>query len=652
MRRLARKIGWLAVMAGMCGLVLVSPARPADADDEPEATGERILGIDSEVHVLPDGSLRVLETIQIVSTGKRFKHGLKREFPIRYTGPLGSRSTVGFRVEQVLRDGDLEPFAVERERNNAVVRSGSANVWLPPGQHTYRITYVTDRQLGFFADHDELYWHAVGTHWRLPVENATATVELPPAAQGQIRSVDAYVGAKGSRERAKRALIEPSRAVFVAGRTLAPGEGLSIVVSWPKGIVPAPKPNARFGVWLSDNRDAEVAIFGILLMVIFVRAARQRLLNDDHEAPAGGAAPTYQGLASTVSPCLLRYVVRGGFDDRSLPVAIVDMAERGCVAIRQTGAHYRIERTAKPFDALPPEEQSMAQALFAEKNQVELAPIDRKQLGKAADALKWDLARLAGRYLADGRAPAAWGLLLSLVIVGAVLWVGSGDWHVGVIVGGILSPMMLAVFATTSWLARLRIDRSIRRASGGSIAAAAIPSSFLALLVWLIAGSMQEDSSRLALILAAGVLFLGYRALRLRRLRNRAGEALYQDARRAGSEQVAAPSGAGADGFSRLMPYAMALDAVSAWEVGLGDLPPAPDAPAIFYPAWYHRDPSWNQTTPGWRWSSFTDDFSSMTAQASAAPGSSSGSSGGGSSSSGGSSGGDGGGGGGGGDGW
>ena len=28
---------------------------------------------------------------------------------------------------------------------------------LPPGEHTYAITYRTDRSIGYFADHDELY---------------------------------------------------------------------------------------------------------------------------------------------------------------------------------------------------------------------------------------------------------------------------------------------------------------------------------------------------------------------------------------------------------------------------------------------------------------------------------------------------------------
>ena len=42
-----------------------------------------------------------------------------------------------------------------------------------------------------FPDHDELYWNAIGDHWEVPVEHATATVSAPapiptsPATQGR-----------------------------------------------------------------------------------------------------------------------------------------------------------------------------------------------------------------------------------------------------------------------------------------------------------------------------------------------------------------------------------------------------------------------------------------------------------------------------------
>ena len=52
---------------------------------------------------------------------------------------------------------------------------------LPHGEHTYELVYRTDRQMGYFADHDELYWNVTGNGWDFPIDRVTARVELPPA---------------------------------------------------------------------------------------------------------------------------------------------------------------------------------------------------------------------------------------------------------------------------------------------------------------------------------------------------------------------------------------------------------------------------------------------------------------------------------------
>lgn len=43
----------------------------------------------------------------------------------------------------------------------------------------YLISYKTNRQLGFFENHDELYYNVVGTDVVFSIEKATARVHLP-----------------------------------------------------------------------------------------------------------------------------------------------------------------------------------------------------------------------------------------------------------------------------------------------------------------------------------------------------------------------------------------------------------------------------------------------------------------------------------------
>lgn len=113
----------------------------------------------------------------------------------------GNIYTVGFTVLNVLRDGNTEPYHIKDVDNGKRIYIGSEDVFIPSGEYTYTIKYKTDRQLGFFKDHDELYWNVTGNGWEFPIEHAAAAIKLPGEASSNILSVDAYTcpqGAKGN----------------------------------------------------------------------------------------------------------------------------------------------------------------------------------------------------------------------------------------------------------------------------------------------------------------------------------------------------------------------------------------------------------------------------------------------------------------------
>ena len=144
---------------------------------------------------------------------------------------------------------------------------GSANTLLAPGDYTYVLRYRTTRQLGFFADHDELYWNVTGNGWDFPIEAASAAVALPGAIAPADLRVEAYTGEQGAKGKDYTATADaPSHATFRATRALAPREGLTIVVGFPKGIVAAPTNEQRVSWFLHDNGGVLVGGAGLLLM--------------------------------------------------------------------------------------------------------------------------------------------------------------------------------------------------------------------------------------------------------------------------------------------------------------------------------------------------------------------------------------------------
>jgi len=117
---------------------------------------ERILNYQCYISILEDGSMSVSEFIKVVAAGDQIRRGIYRTFPTKYKNKLGCNVRISFKVKQVLKNGDYEPYHVVNYANGVKIYIGDKNVYLEPAEYTYAITYITNRQLGFFKDYDEL----------------------------------------------------------------------------------------------------------------------------------------------------------------------------------------------------------------------------------------------------------------------------------------------------------------------------------------------------------------------------------------------------------------------------------------------------------------------------------------------------------------
>jgi hypothetical protein len=204
-------------------------------------SGERILSFDSDIAVHADGTMTVQETIRVTALGRQIKRGIYRDFPTTYRDARGNKIVVGFDVQEVTRDGLPEAYHTESIRNGVRVYFGRKEHLLPHGEHVYRFTYKTTHQLGFFDSHDELYWNVTGNGWGFVIDAVSAKVTLPDGIAAPEISAEAYTGPQGARGTDSTSEVPaPSRAVFSSTRPLGPGEGMTIVVMFPKGFVTEP----------------------------------------------------------------------------------------------------------------------------------------------------------------------------------------------------------------------------------------------------------------------------------------------------------------------------------------------------------------------------------------------------------------------------
>ncbi len=178
----------------------------------PAGAVERILRFVSDVAVERNGDLAVTETIAVQAEGRDIRRGILRDFPTSYRRRDGARVEVGFDVQSVTRDGAPENWVTERLSNGVRVRIGSADRLLSTGRHEYVIRYRTTRQIGFFADYDELYWNATGTGWTFPIDQAEARITLPEAVP--FRQTAFYTGPQDAQRQGRdhrRAAARPHR---------------------------------------------------------------------------------------------------------------------------------------------------------------------------------------------------------------------------------------------------------------------------------------------------------------------------------------------------------------------------------------------------------------------------------------------------------
>jgi hypothetical protein len=120
---------------------------------------EEILHWNSHIEVAADGSMVVTETIKVRAEGDQIRRGIYRDFPTVYKDRFGKKVVIDFEILSVKRDGQPESYHTEKRSNGVRTYVGRQDVFLERGEYTYDITYRTDRQLGFFEEHDELYWN-------------------------------------------------------------------------------------------------------------------------------------------------------------------------------------------------------------------------------------------------------------------------------------------------------------------------------------------------------------------------------------------------------------------------------------------------------------------------------------------------------------
>ena len=401
------------------GLLCCAAATPAVA--------QRSLAIerfDATIQVRRDASIAVTETIVARFTGSW--NGIYRTIPVKYRTPQGFNWTLY--LDQVsATDGDGRPLRLEASRERHYIKY---KIYVPGAQDAERtvvLHYRARNGLRFFEDHDELYWNVTGDEWDVPLDAATARIELPPAATG-LRAI-AFNGAYGST--AQEASIERTATTYQVAMPHGLGfhEGLTVVVGWDKGVVTEPSRLARAAAFLASNWPLAIP----LPILLFAFVSWRRRGRDPRALPVAVQYEPPQGLTPGEAGTLLDNAA----DMRDITATLVDLAVRGYLRIEERddrklfgligGREYLMHRLEPPAGAaaLAPHEQGVWDGVFSSRGEVvELSDLENKfykKLPAIKDSLFDELLKRGYYHSRPDRVRTRWtgcGIMIGVLIAG------------------------------------------------------------------------------------------------------------------------------------------------------------------------------------------------------------------------------------------
>ena len=585
---------------------------------------ERILSYHSDIEVFTDGSMLVTETIEVYSEQDQIRRGIYRDFPTRYEDRYGNNYVVDFDFLGAERDGARENARLEDRENGVRIYLGRSDVMLPPGIHTYRMQYRTNRQLGFFDGRDELYWNVNGNGWGFPVKEVSATVRLPTGIDRSSLELDYYTGRHGSSAQDATAKVDAAGNVrFRTTRPLGAGEGLTIVASWPAGVIKRPTREQQLEWFFRDNRAALFAGGGLLFVLFYYLFAWHRVGRDPD---AGVIIPLYEPVEN-LSPAAMRYILRMGADDEMFSAAVISMAVKGYLAIDETGDDYVLRKQPDADETkLSKGERALAAKLFhGQRGTIRLENTNHRIVSEARDALKKTLRTEYNKVMF--RRNRVWLLPGILVSIGSLVMAVASVGEEGV--AGLFVLVWLAGW-NAGVIAMLRAGRWL---FGAVFALFEIP----ALLMLFKTGGLVVPVLAAALVVLNMTFFHLIKAptsLGRRMLDRIEGFRLYLSVAEKDELAGAQPGSRAPEKtpalYERYLPYALALGVEQAWSEKFARVLAAASAGGEHYaPAWYSGS-GWNTHRVSTFGSSLGSSLSSAISSASTAPGSSSGGGGGG----------------------
>ena len=319
---------------------------------------EQINSFDSQVLINKDGTIDVKESIVYdfdPPAGGLKKHGIYREIPFIKTNqdgnPTSSKTSLGARKYKLTFNNFsvTDEFGNDYRFINSIVNEknirlkiGDADE-LITGVYTYIISYKVAGALTYFSDHDELYWNVTGNEWNVPIASTTSQVVWPQEISKEDIKTICFTGIVLSKQSNCYLSHDRGQDKIVTKGILNEGEGLTVVVSFPKNIVAVLEPKEFIA--FSDSFFGKLVglVIGLLILLWYVVLPFFIILKwlKSGRDPSASSGQVQAWFDPPKSPKENRFLTPGEVgtlgdetvDMKDISATIVDLARRGYLVI-------------------------------------------------------------------------------------------------------------------------------------------------------------------------------------------------------------------------------------------------------------------------------------------------------------------------------
>lgn len=600
---------------------------------------ERIESYHSDIKINADGSMNVEETIKVYCLAQQIKRGIFRDFPTKYKDDYGNNVIVDFELLETLRDGNTESNHSENLSNGIRIYLGSENVFLTPRKlYTYTIRYKTTRQLGFFKDHDELYWNVTGNGWAFEIHKTTARITLPEGISKDDLKAFAFTGSSGSKGTNYTYKINPDASVeFSTKYPLGGYEGLTVVVEFPKGFVKEADTSQKINYFINDNFSTIIASAGLVILFLYYIFFWFRYGRDPEKQTI---IPLFEAPGN-ITPAAARYLLKMGFDNKCFAALIMNLAVKKHIMIQEDDDTYKLIGTGISTDALSSEEKKVLTSLSLQNKEKSLLlkNVNHSQVKKGIDALKSALKTDYEKiYFITNRKYFLIGILLSAIIyvttiafsseaeIGLFIWLSI--WSVGV------TFLLFTVFK--SWVDVFSRGRNKAASIAGAVFITLFSIPFIGGEIFgLVMLSMEGSIVTLLLLALIGTMnVVFYQLLKAPTLLGRSfmdkieGFKMYLGVAEKDRLNLIHPVNKTPELFEKFLPFAFALGVEQEWSEQFESILSSVREDGRTYSPSFYSGTAWSTFGASGFASSFSGSFSSAVSSSSSAPGSSSGSGG------------------------